>query len=208
MFDTLWMIYDFTCGVCCSVAHHEATPLSRGKKQVGTCIGQSLGRVVFPCNPPPPPRSFLCGSSGHRGTRRPLKGWRVGVTEKWDIDKRRTYTKVCQHTLRGKTMPTCTKKSKSVPILCDSPATEGGGGGLYRVTGPPLGLCRGTVRDGSCTRVALVSSVSLVPALPEGGGVIGCAATRVVTWVSSKVFVRMLVGERRRVHHTFEICHC
>ena len=31
---------------------------------------------------------------------------------------------------------------------------EGGDLGLCRVTGPPLGLCRGTVRDGSCTRMS------------------------------------------------------
>ena len=66
---------------------------------------------------------------------------------------------------------------------------EVGGLGLCCVTRPQLGLCRGTVRSGLCTRMSGTCVTCVTCATMtwrgRGGGFIGCAATRVVTWVSS-----------------------
>ena len=67
-----------------------------------------------------------------------------------------------------------------------------GGLGLYCVTGLPLGLCRGTVRNGLCTRMSGTCVTCADHETRRVGGVIGCAATCVVTWVSS--FVRVMVA--------------
>ena len=69
-------------------------------------------------------------------------------------------------------------------------AMEGGGGGglgLCRVTRPPLGLCRGTARNGLCTRMSgtcVTCAACATMTRRRGGGGLGCA---VVTWVSSLV---------------------
>ena len=57
---------------------------------------------------------------------------------------------------------------------------EGGlGGGLCCVTGPPLGLCHGTVRNGSCTRMSGTCAICVTYAgcatmtRSGGGGALG-----------------------------------